>query len=290
MVAPPPVLLVLDLSALMAGKTRAWQEFSRLGECYVPQAVLQEVQYLCNRASEVDLEQTAREFIRFYPASGWQEALTSATHPALQPPKGVSLSGRARLSQTIAECAYGLSQHQLDALVVLVANDQPLLKRIQDLGIPNLCGISVTALVQWRRTHQRPGLVNQQLQQMVLAANSTTAAAKVPIAQADSSTTTLDRSPPLTTRPVARPAPITSPRTLTVAPPPPTHRRSVHPSFISQMLSGLLAFGVFAIVLLIGWRLAQPTSFDRFWQTTITPLLPGHPPKKPAKPAPPPKH
>jgi hypothetical protein len=270
----------------MAGKTRAWQEFSRLGQCYVPQAVWQEVQYLCDRASEVDLEQTAREFTRFYPTSGWQETRVSASHPALQPPKGANLSGRARLSQAIAECAYGLSQQQPEALVVLVANDQPLLQRVQALANLNLCGIPVAALAQWCRTHQRPGVVNQQLQQMVLASNSAASATLDTIAPTNLPSSLPDRSPPIATKSAVR---TTSTIATRATPPVATasgRRRSTHPSSVSQILSGILAMGMFAIVLLIGWRMVQPKSFDRFWQTTIAPLLPGQSPQKPTKPAP----
>ena len=168
----PPILVVVDLSAIMAGTTREWQEYSRVGKCFLSQVVYEEIEFLCNRAPEPNLEKTSREFIRFYPNSGWQVSTANETHPSLTPADSQALSKQARLALATVQCAYGLSQEQTTQLVVLVSNSQPLLQRLQALEAPNLSGITATAILQWARTGQRPVAVTQQLQSMIKAGNS----------------------------------------------------------------------------------------------------------------------
>jgi hypothetical protein len=131
MVTLPPFLIVLDLTALMAGKPQDWREFSRAGVCFVPKVVLEEIQDLCDNAPEPFLAETAREFVRFYSTSGWHETLSIATHPLLKPAEGHALSKRARIALAVAQTSYGLALNRPEGLVVLVANDQALLKKIR---------------------------------------------------------------------------------------------------------------------------------------------------------------
>ncbi|OLP17649.1 hypothetical protein BST81_15105 [Leptolyngbya sp. 'hensonii'] len=258
MTTPFPILLVLDLSAIMASKTREWQEFSRVGTCYLPDVVLEEIQFLCDRAVESEEEQTAREFIRFQPKSGWQPTDITLSHPALRSGTVNTLSKKARLSLEVGECAYGLSEASALQLVVLVTNDQLLLQHIQRIGATNLCGVTMAALLQWARVHQKPPGVMQHLKAMQ---------GNLP-GMADPSH--LPRSPssqsPFTT---GAPASIRRPR-----------RRSAQPSALSQIFSGLIVLLGITIGVLFAWRLIQPTNFNKFWKQMGLPALPGDPPAR----------
>lgn len=285
----PNVLLLFDVSALVVGKTREWQEFSRVGRCFVTPKVLEEIKSLASHAAEPEQEQIAREFCRFYPKSGWRSSILSASHPAIQPASGAAASKRARLAFNMAEAAYGLAQHQPKELVVLISNDQSLLQRVKLLEIPNLCGIPVSALLLWSRTQRRPMVVNQQFRQMMSGSSSPT-------------TTTMRVSQPvIASRPVARsyttsrtPTATKSPRSTT---PQTTSAVAVRPStksrpakvrtelpgtdtlkqFISQSISFVLATIALVTIITVAWRTFHPTSFNRFWQQNNLPALPGQP-------------
>ncbi|MBD2041392.1 PIN domain-containing protein [Microcoleus sp. FACHB-672] len=162
--ALPPVVVVLDIFALMAGRARDWETYSRAGTCYVPQVVYEQIELLCDSAPEPAQEQVAREFMRFWPKSGWHLTNAHTSHPSLQPAASAELSGQARLVVAVAQSAYGVSQEQPGKLVVFVSTSLSLLKRMQSLNAPNLCCITSTALLQWARTGQRPPAVTQQMQ------------------------------------------------------------------------------------------------------------------------------
>ncbi len=161
----PPVLLVLDVSALAGGSASEWLEFSRVGKVCLPQAVYEDMRLLSDRAPDPDLAELAKRFSHFYPVSGWQVSDASAHHSALTA-AGQSLTKRARVSLAAARTAYALSLGFPKHLVVLVTRDQQLLQRIYDLPSNNFCAILPPALLQWSRTGQRPILVSQLLQQM----------------------------------------------------------------------------------------------------------------------------
>lgn len=61
----PPIFLLFDLTALLTSRTRDWQEFSRVGRCFVPQGVYEEIQALGRVGADRQQEQSAREFMRF---------------------------------------------------------------------------------------------------------------------------------------------------------------------------------------------------------------------------------
>ena len=161
-----PVRLIFDVSAIVAGKTREWQEFSQMGTCILPQAVWSELEFLCDRASEPGTEKIAREFTRFYPESGWQVSSLKASHASLPSAKGEDLSKQARLTLAVAKCVYGVAETYPNDLVILISNQQPLINQVKSLTVPNLCGITVAALLQWSRTQQRPASVTAQMQDM----------------------------------------------------------------------------------------------------------------------------
>jgi len=165
--ALPDIILLFDVNGIIDKTTREWSEYSRVGTCYLPQVVYDEIQFLCDRASEPELERPAREFIRFHPESNWQLTGARATHPSLAPAQGQAQSKKARLNLAVVQCAYGLAQEMTNKLVVLVSNTQPLLQQIQALAVNNLCGITTTALLQWSRTSARPPAVTQQIQAII---------------------------------------------------------------------------------------------------------------------------
>lgn len=263
MATQSPVLLIFDLSAVLAGKTRDWQELSQSGTCFLPQTVLEEIQFLCNRAPDPAIEPIAREFIRFYPTSGWQVTQTSAAHPALQPASANGLSKKARQSLAVAQCSYGVAQESPDSLVVLVANDQPLLQSIFAVNAPNLCGVTVAALRQWGRTQQAPPAIARQLQLMQsFSSNGNVTDGQSIATPRPSVTPTSPRSTPG----------ITGPASASLKP------ASTRPGALSQIIAGLLAIGGLVIAGLVAWWIIQPQSFNQFWRQTG---LPGAPSQSP---------
>lgn len=165
MVAVPSVMLVFDISALSAATPSEWREFSRVGSCYVPQIVYEEMTLKFDRSPDPDLERIAKAFNRFYATSGWRITDTSGHHAALKVGSGQALTHRSRISLAVGRCAYGLAENTPGSLVVLVTKDRSLLQRLYEIPAVNLCGITVDTLLQWSRTGQRPVPVSQKLQQ-----------------------------------------------------------------------------------------------------------------------------
>jgi hypothetical protein len=194
----PPVILVLDVSALSAASPREWLEFSRVGTAQIPQVVSEEMRFLFDRSPDPDLERVARAFTRFYPTSGWQTTDVNGHHPALKAASGQAMTRRSRVSLAVARCAYGLSQESPGSLVVLVSSDRALLQRLYDVQATNLCGITGPALLQWSRSGQRPIAVSQKFQQMrVPGGRSPAVVSQVP--QSNSSGRAVATSTPKTT-------------------------------------------------------------------------------------------
>ncbi|MGA7935545.1 MAG: PIN domain-containing protein [Kovacikia sp.] len=238
----PPFLLLFDSSALMGGATREWHEFSRIGECFVPKVILEEINFLTERASEPTQEQTAREFVRFYPESGWKSVSSIATHPSLKPAEGHALSKRARLTLTLLQSAYGLARNRPDGLVVIVSSDQGLMQRVRVLETPNLCAIPVVALVQWSRSERKPPVVIHQLQVMRSAVG-------------------VAASKPTGAGPLTQPKAAVAHQNET--------RRSTRPAFrlpIAKIFYNMLTVAIVALAVLALWRVVFPASFEQFWQ------------------------
>jgi hypothetical protein len=256
----PPNFLLFDLTALLTGKTREWQEFSRVGRCFIPQAVYEEIQALGRVGVDRNQEQTAREFVRFFGESDWQLTGVGATHSSLQPSAGQIYSRRARLALLVAECAYGLSRSSPGRLVTLIANDQSLLQRVQGLGVANLCGIPAPALLIWTRSGRRPPIVAQHLQAM----RSTTVTVGIMPSSARGATATK------TTRPTSAP----SHTTLKTEKPRLLRSESHHPNAFYQLVSGLSALVAAVLVMGIVWYVVQPKAFNQFMRDRDLPTLP----------------
>lgn len=162
----PPVLVTFDADVLMAGRTQVWQEYAKVGRCYIPEVVYDEIDYLTGKAVERAQEQVAREFMRFFADSGWIATDAQETHRALEP-SIKNQSKQAMLVVATAQCVYGLAQEHPDALVVFVSNSQPLLKRLASVGAANLCGMTGAMLLNWARKGERPAVATQQLQSLM---------------------------------------------------------------------------------------------------------------------------
>ncbi|MEZ2238755.1 PIN domain-containing protein [Microcoleus sp.] len=162
----PPVLVTFDADVLMAGRTQVWQEYAKVGSCYLPEVVYDEIDYLTGKAVEKSQEQVAREFMRFFADSGWIVTDAQETHRSLEP-SIKNQSTQAMLVVATAQCVYGLAQEHPDALVVFVSNTQPLLKRIASVGSTNLCGITGAMMLNWARKGERPAAATQQLQSLM---------------------------------------------------------------------------------------------------------------------------
>jgi hypothetical protein len=276
----PPILLLIDLSALLAGKTREWQEILRLGNCFVPQVIYEEMKVLSKGAIEKHHEGIAREFIGFLPDSGWQLSGAGAMHPALMPLPGQRESKRARLALAVAECAYGLARNSPGRLVVLVSNDQALIQRLHGVGAANLCGLPFSVVLNWSRSSRRPPVITHQMQVMkggptdqgVARPSQVTALGGV-------ATTTVApyRAVPSTVQPPRKITPpsskLTPPRKITKGERI-SSSLSSYPSALSQLMgifsavaAAMLAFGII-------WYVVQPRSLNQFLHQWNLPTLP----------------
>lgn len=162
----PPVLVTFDADVLMAGRTQVWQEYAKVGTCYIPEVVYDEIDRLTGKAVEKAQEQVAREFMRFFADSGWIASDAQETHRALEP-SIKNQSKPAMLVVATAQCVYGLAQEHQDALVVFVSNSQPLRNRMATVGAANLCCITGAMLLNWARKGERPAAATQQLQSLM---------------------------------------------------------------------------------------------------------------------------
>ena len=259
----PPIFLLFDLSALLVGKPREWQEFARLGSCYVPQLVYQEIQALSQIGIERNHEQTAKGFCRFFAESNWQLTGAGALHPSLQPSDGQNMSKRARLTQAVAECAYGFARSSPGRLVVLISNDQSMLKRIQSLGVANLCGVPMSATLIWSRSDRKPLSVAQHLQAM----RSTTVTV---------GGMTASRRPQASLSKQTALRPVGKPQSRVRSVQPIYHQ----PDLFRQIMSGLSALVAVTIAVSIIWYVVQPKSFNQFLQQRNLPTLPEIPSTK----------
>jgi len=234
----PPVLVILDISALSAGTNREWLEFSRIGEVHIPQAVYEEMKFLYGRTPDPDLEALARAFHHFYPTSTWKITEATAHHPSLTA-ASQALTKRSRIALAAARCAYALSLNYANYLTVLATSDRALLQKVYEIPSNNFCAVDAPSLIQWCRSGQRPIAVSQKLQRMRsmaasgIVAQPQTTPSRIVSTSARPTTTTALRS---------RSRPITKP----------VQPSLVSSEAVSQFISLLMALGGF---LAAGWLL-----------------------------------
>jgi len=257
MASIPPVLLVLDIGALSSATPREWLEFSRVGNCIIPQAVYEEMKFLFDRSPDPDLERVSRAFSRFFPTSGWQISEASAHHATLKSGSGQSLTKRSRISLAVGRCAYALSQENAAKLVVLVSSDRDLLQRVYDTQAPNLSPITGPALLQWCRTGQRPIAVSQKLQQLRTGGG----AVFDPSATGSSSSGTPSRI-------TSNPSRLTSTNTTRIQP-----KKTVIqdmapslPSWLPQAFSLLSSLLLLVLAGVIAWNVMHSVNWQNDWR------------------------
>ncbi|MFS8810484.1 hypothetical protein NW814_08130 [Synechococcus sp. R65.1] len=194
-----------------------------------------ELERLAREAIEPQEESTARAFLRHQPSLGFA---VSAARAWVEEVNASGHSLKARLEQAIAECAYALAQQQPGSLVVVVSNDRPLVGRIQELGVSNLCAISLAELNRWVRQQQRPQAVARALGRLPRPPLPAT---------------------PLSSRPSARPpSPVSqgsrgSPLGLT-------------PAGVQKALALVWALAFFSAAGLLAWRWLDPKGSEGLWR------------------------
>lgn len=252
MVAVPPVVLVFDISALSAATPSEWREFSRVGSCYVPQVVYEEMKLTFDRSPDPDLERIAKAFNRFYATSGWRITDVSGHHATLKAGSGQALTRRSRVSLAVGRCAYGLAENTPGSLVVLVTKDRALLQKLYEIPAINLCGITVDNLLQWSRTGQRPVPVSQKLQQFRAATGTQ------PVGTTGTSETYQRTSPTrLTEKPVSSSVSRrTRPAVMT-------------PDWLPDLVSLLLAAAGLAVAGYLIWLVINHGNIRRFFEEPI---------------------
>ncbi|MEO0535154.1 MAG: PIN domain-containing protein [Cyanobacteria bacterium P01_A01_bin.123] len=255
--APTILLLVFDTPAVLAGTTREWQRFGKLGTCHLPKVVFEELRFLCNRAPEPAQETIAREFFRFFPTSGWQTYDNPKSHPALKPADGQGLSKRARQTIAILESVYGLTRAEPHSGVVLISNTPPLIQKLKVLEASNLCGIPYPGLKQWSLSGQRPDRITQ----MLSRAQTQTAARSTPRSPA---TIQPIESPHQATAP--KPSLSSIPKTKSPKTKGMTGRSRSRQPIAAQLISLVLVVFTLSVAGLVAWRMLQPQKFDAFWQ------------------------
>jgi len=204
------------------------------GVCAASGGAGAELERLAREAIEPQEESTARAFLRHQPSLGFA---ISAARAWVEEVNASGHSLRARLEQAIAECAYALAQQQPGSLVV-VSNDRPLVGRIQELGVSNLCAISLAELNRWVRQQQRPQAVARALGRLPRPPLPAT---------------------PLSSRPSARPpSPVGqgsrgSPLGLT-------------PAGVQKALALVWALAFFSAAGLLAWRWLDPKGSEGIWR------------------------
>jgi len=298
----PAVLLIFDVDVLMTNNAQTWQQYAKAGSCFVPEVVFEEIEFLADE-SDRDREQLAREFLRFFPSSGW--ALTDAqeTHPQLEPAANGNHSKQTRMIVATAHCVYGFAGEYPESLVVFVCNNQPLLKRMQALGLGNFCGITAAMLSQWAKRGEQPMTVTQQLQNLMRDQAAKKPSQRTRLQTGNTSFGKTDiSSGKLPTRGVSTLKPTggttgikktaasaSKARSQPKKSPSKRHNEAQYegvnylpriqsapkkPGFFSHLINGLGALFFLTLAVGIAWKGVQPESFDRFWQQKVVPVLP----------------
>ena len=235
------IILAFEPISILKGREKEWSQYKNLGQCYLPQVVLDELQFLTQRAVLPEEEKTAREFSRFFPHSHWQIHQGMSSHKALQSLEDENLSKNARLYNAIAQSVYDLTINNPDKLVVFISNKANLRQDLDKLKLNNFTCLTLAQFNQWLRTKQKPIIITQIIQQ--LTSNS------------DSPNITTSPNPSINKIKKNNAISNVSKRTL----------KSSHPTNpIPKIISGLLTIGALTILALLSWYLIEPKSFQEF--------------------------
>lgn len=279
----PPVVLVLDITALVSSSQREWREFSRVGRAHIPQAIYEEMKMLFDRSPDPDLEELSKSFNHFYPTSGWQITEAHAHHSTLTV-AGYGLTHRTRIALAAARCAYALALDAPSHMVVLVTRNQLMWQRIGEIALVNLCAVDAGELLQWSRTGQRPIVVTKQLQQLRLAIAEVSPAGMVGSSQVRTSPSRLTATSDTRSssarsastrssqsRPASRPTPY---RPVQSAPRSQMRAARDLPGWIPQFVSLGLALGCVAIAGWVLWGVIHKDGWLEFLRQPADPVQP----------------
>ena len=271
----PSAILLFDLSAVLETEPRDWQAFARIGPCWFPQRVYDELRALAQSAIDPAHTSKARAFLQWIEqAKSGQVVTDSLDHPALKPVAGQTLSYRARLGLEISRCAHGVAQAHPENLIVLVTNTPMAFQGLQAVQAVNLCVLPVKPVLVWSRTDRKPSLVAQQLLALRNAPRSNLRGSTLTVMQPRSHAISGDRTP---SQPPSRsPSPphaIPSSARRSSSPsrstrPSPSRSEeplsSVRPSAAAQIFSGTIALVVLLMVIATAWYVLNPQSFNRW--------------------------
>lgn len=233
------IILAFEQTTILAGREKEWSQYQSLGSCYLPQVVLEELEFLTQRAVLPEEEQTARAFARFFPNSGWQIHQGMTAHQALQPLAGENLSKNVRLQSAIAQSIYDLSINNPDKLVVFICNQGNLRQNLDKIKPRNFTSLTLAQFNQWLRTKEKPATVTQIIEQLTNPSDSPSfTSSNYPHKQKKTSPTSLPR----------------------------TKKTSSKTNPLSTIISSLLALGALTVAVMLSWYLIQPDSFQKFWQ------------------------
>jgi len=160
MIDAPRIFLLIDLNTFFACKPYEWLEFSKVGRCYVPQVVHEELDAWATSRSQSHESRIAREFRRFMLESDWQLARSLISTEARP------MTRRARLALDVKNSAEELARSSIGRLVVVVSNDRALIQQILALNLENLTGVPVSTLLTWSRSKRQPPIVLQHVRSM----------------------------------------------------------------------------------------------------------------------------
>jgi hypothetical protein len=152
------IILVFEPRAILAGRIRDWSQFEQIGTCIIPPIVLEELEFLKNRAVEAEEEKIAREFSRFLPDSNWQISNSLVSHPNFRAKDSENLSKSARLQIAILESVYGIAKDNCHSLVVFVSNQSSLRNQIGSLIIMGGIAWYFLQPVSFQQFWQKTGL------------------------------------------------------------------------------------------------------------------------------------
>jgi hypothetical protein len=240
-----PTVIVFDLGSILSTAPHQWKSFTTVGDCYVPAFVLHELEELALSGLESRQQDLAQKFERFYANSGWRLTNIVASHDTLSPAPGHDISKRSRLGLAAAQAAYGIARRHPKKQVVFVSDSQAELRRIAGLEQVNLCGLPVSAMIQWGRSQHKPEALIHHARIMFEEAERTG-------------------------------IPLISHRPIPEYNPPKLARHSRSP-WIAQMRSGLanlFGLGLVLIAMLATWRIFSPHSFQQFWRSSPVSQLP----------------
>ncbi|HIK28964.1 MAG: hypothetical protein N3E45_05135 [Oscillatoriaceae bacterium SKW80] len=287
----PPILVVVDLSAIINCAVHEWKMFSRLGRCCVPQALYDEIDSLSQNSSKPNLAKVAREFLRFWKDSGWLIISTKSSHPLLEAAAEAVSNRQAQLMLEIAKCTYGLAQEHNDKLIVFTSHRQPLLNWIKSIGAANICILSEKVLLKWAKTGKPPVEAIKQWEVINGVVDTPDESCSLPISERPISKF------PHTGKPISsKPSPTSgnlgsrvgkvasavregkdkseesvyipkmAPTLITV--------KSSKPGFFASLFYLVVTLIALTFAFAIMWRAINPKSFNHFWQQKIEPELP----------------